>query len=86
MEADLPKYDRISSILRFTRDKKSAENFQLQLNENSLLNHRLRHGLLINEYSTPVLEQPYLECAVVFNSQENMMLCIFFTEYSSKLH
>ena len=56
MDADLPKYDRISSVLRFTRDKKSAKNSQLQLNENSLLNHRLRHGLLINEYSTPVLE------------------------------
>ena len=56
MEADLPKYDRISSILRVHKRQKSAENFQLQLNENSLLNHRLRHGLLINEYSTPVLE------------------------------
>ena len=56
METDAPKYDRISSVLRFTRDKRGDKNLKIQINEDRLLNHRLRHGLLINEYSTPVLE------------------------------
>ena len=55
-ETEAQKYDRISSVLRFTRDKRGDKNPQIQINEDRLLNHRLRHGLLINEYSTPVLE------------------------------
>ena len=56
METEAQKYELISSVLRYTRDKSGDKKLKIQINEDRLLNHRLRHGLLINEYSTPVLE------------------------------
>ena len=78
METDAPKYDRISSVLRFTRDKRGDKNLKIQINEDRLLNHRLRHGLLINEYSTPVLENAVARvCERLEFPRENIVAFVY---------
>ena len=56
MNSSALKYKKICHALRFSRDQKINSKSELILNENKLLNDRLRNGLLIHEYSTPVLD------------------------------